>query len=389
MASLPIHQNEDHERLNDTVLAGVPDGLTLLDWRDFADARSIAEWDALTLEASEPNPFFESWNLLPAMTNLDRGGNAKLAILRCGGKLRGLMSVARSSRYYGYPLPHWHNWLHHNAFCGTPLVAKGYESAFWSALLQTLDSRPNSAFFLHLSQLPAGGAVHAALSGLLAGKQRPAAVVHSEQRAMLESNASPEAYFEASMSGKKRKELRRQHSRLSEAGLLEFRRDLTDDRIDQWCGDFLELERAGWKGQRGSALACDPGTAAFFRSALHGAAARGRAERLSLTLDGKPIAMLVNFLAPPGSFSFKTAFDEAYARFSPGVLLQRENLELLDRQDIAWCDSCASADHPMIERIWREKRTIQRISIGIGGTLRQSLFRQLLRAENGSSAGDL
>ena len=91
--------------------------------------------------------------------------------------------------------------------------------------------------------------------------------------------------------------------------------------------------------------------------------------------------MLANFLAPPGAFSFKTAFDERYARFSPGVLLQRENLDLLARGEIQWCDSCAAADHPMIERIWREKRAMVRINVAIGGSLRRKLFRQVLRAE--------
>ena len=59
--------------------------------------------------------------------------------------------------------------------------------------------------------------------------------------------------------------------------------------------------------------------------------------------------MLATFLTPPGAFSFKTTFDEAFARFSPGVLLQRENLELLARPSIEWTDSCADMDHPMID----------------------------------------
>jgi hypothetical protein len=91
--------------------------------------------------------------------------------------------------------------------------------------------------------------------------------------------------------------------------------------------------------------------------------------------------MLANFLTPPGAFSFKTAYDEAYSRYSPGVLLQRENLAMLERQDIAWTDSCASAGHPMIDHIWRERRAIGHISIAIGGPLRRAIFRSLVRAE--------
>lgn len=389
MASLPLQQEHSHEWLVAAQPAGLADGVTVIDWRDFASVDAITEWDALTQDASAPNPFFESWNLLPALANLDRSGHAQIAIFRCEGKLRGLMPLARSASYYGYPLPHLHNWLHHNSFCGTPLVARGYEAAFWADFLRWADRKPGGALFLHLTNLPNDGAVYSALRDVTAEQTRPCAIVHSEQRALLESNQGPNAYFDASMSAKKRKELRRQHKRLSEAGELRFHRYIDDYKIDQWCNDFLALEQAGWKGGEGSALACDPATASLFRTAMHGAAQRGRTERLSLSLDGKPIAMLVNFLAQPGSYSFKTAFDENYARFSPGVLLQRENLALLDRPDIAWSDSCAAADHPMIERIWREKRTIISASIGIGGTLRRTLCRQILRAETSSNAEGL
>ncbi len=360
------------------------DGITVIDWRDFAGTEAIAEWDHLAQDPSEPNPFFESWNLLPAMANLDRDGNAQIAVYRAQGELLGLMPLARSARYYGYPMPHFRNWLHCNSFCGTPLVARGHEAAFWTALLGWIDQRPGGALFLHLTNMPDHGAVYEALRNVTARQNRPAAVVNTEQRAMLHSDKSPEAYFEASMSGKKRKELRRQNKRLSEEGTLKFHRYVDGYKIDQWCNEFLTLEQAGWKGAEGSALACDPATASLFRIAMHGGSTRGRVERLSLSLDGKPIAMLVNFLAAPGSFSFKTAFDENYARFSPGVLLQQENLALLNNADIDWCDSCAAADHPMIERIWREKRTIVRVSIGIGGGLRRSLCRHILRAEIGS-----
>ena len=91
--------------------------------------------------------------------------------------------------------------------------------------------------------------------------------------------------------------------------------------------------------------------------------------------------MLANFIAPPGAFSFKTAFDERFARFSPGVLLQRENLALLERAGVDWCDSCASADHPMIDHFWRERRAIGRVSVGIGGKLRRAAFRAIARVE--------
>jgi hypothetical protein len=119
----------------------------------------------------------------------------------------------------------------------------------------------------------------------------------------------------------------------------------------------------------------------MFRQALRGAAAKDQLELLDLRLDGVPLAMLVNFICAPGSFSFKTAFDERYARFSPGVLLQIENLALLERGDVEWCDSCAAEGHPMIDSLWTGRRRIGRYSVAIGGGARRGAFGLLLRAE--------
>lgn len=347
-------------------------------WRGFTDR---AGWDALAAAAAEPNPFAERWFVEAGLNALDPRSEVRLFTLRADGRLVGVLPIVRRRRYEGYPLPHLAGWVHCNSFCGLPLVAAGHEHAFWSALLAWSDEHVGAAMFLHLAQLPADGPLYAALRDVCCAELRPAAVVHRIERALLASDRSPQAYFDAALSGKKRKELRRQFARLSEAGEVAVERHDDASELDDWANAFLALERQGWKGGEGSALGCDPAKAAFFRAALAGAAAHGRLERLAITHRGAPIAMLANFLTPPGAYSFKTAYDENYARFSPGVLLQRENLALLARAGIEWCDSCAAADHPMIERIWRERRPIVRVSIAIGGRVRRILAAALLRAE--------
>jgi CelD/BcsL family acetyltransferase involved in cellulose biosynthesis len=297
------------------------------------------------------------------------------------GEWLGLLPIRRERRYYGRPIPHLGNWVHPNCFLGAPLVAQGMERDFWRVLLAWADAKPGLALFLHLSHFPLGSALDTGLRDVLAEQQRHEALVHHEERALLSSDLSPDDYWQEALNGKKRKELRRQHSRLAELGTLAVERRDDDVGIAVWTENFLALEAAGWKGRAGSALAARPSTAALFSDALAGAAPRGRLERLSLTLDGEPIAMLASFLTPPYGFSYKTCFDEAYARFSPGVLLQRENLAMLERDDIVACDSCAAADHPMIDHIWRERRAIGRLSIAIGGPLRRALFGALARAE--------
>ncbi|GAA5060088.1 GNAT family N-acetyltransferase [Erythrobacter westpacificensis] len=358
-------------------------------WREFDRRDRIAAWDALAEWASEPNPFYESWYLLPSLRALDKAGNVTILTFETDGQLAGLMPVIQSGNYYGHPIPHLANWVHPNVFLGQPLVAQGFEHEFWRALLAWCDRHTRLSLFLHLAHVPTRGRLHDALAAVLREDARPAATVFEEERAMLRSAQASESYFEAALSAKKRKELRRQQRRLCEEGEVTFER-LTDySQIAEWTAEFLDLEARGWKGESGSAMRSHAATRELFRFAIAGSAARGRLERLALRLDGKPIAMLANFLTAPGAYSFKTAFDEDYARFSPGVLLQQQNLALLDREDIDWADSCAAQDHPMIDHLWRERRAIQRRSIGIGGGLRRAAFRTLIRLETGRGARGL
>jgi CelD/BcsL family acetyltransferase involved in cellulose biosynthesis len=354
-------------------------------WQDWCtrDPLAAGRWDHLATFASTPNPFFERWFLQPALEALDPQRRIKLLRVERAGELIGLLPVERAGQYSRWPIPHLASWLHPNCFLGAPLVQHGEEAAFWQALLTRADDRASSALFLHLAAMPLDTRLADALFATCAAQRRRIALVRREERAMLSARMAPADYLVHALPGKKRKELRRQQARLAELGTVATVRqdDATD--VHEWINQFLSLEARGWKGREGSALAAAPGTAALFRHALTEAAVRGKLERLSLTLDGRPIAMLANFLCPPGAFSFKTAFDEDYARFSPGVLLQLENLAILDRQSIDWTDSCAASDHPMIDSLWEERRPVGRLSIAIGGMARRALFGKLADVELG------
>lgn len=344
---------------------------------DIAAPAFVTAWERLVAKAAEPNPFFEPWFLLPA---LRQWGGTRRVVTKAwfvDGKLAGLFPIIRKADYYGHFTPHAAGWLHANAFCGAPVIAAGYEQGFWHALLTHFDRNSRRALFLHLPKLPADGPAHAALMQVLADSGRAHYVTHEERRALLTGPATPEAYLAQAMSAKKRKELRRQHNRLAEEGALTFERLEDAEGLGAWIAEFLALEAAGWKGEAGSSLASAPDTRAFFEQALAGAAAAGRLERLALRIDGRAIAMLVNLITPPGVYSFKTAYDETYARFSPGMLLQLENLALLARADVEWADSCAVEGHPMIERLWRGQRRMVSCNIAIGGSLRRGGFRLL------------
>lgn len=355
--------------------AGVVDPLALTP--EFA-----AQWDALASEASEPNAFAERWCLAPALQLLDPQRKARLIAVEAAGELIGLMPIGTATRYGPLPLHHSVNWAHSNHFHGAPLVRAGHELAFWQALLGWCDADARGGALLQLRRLTENGSLHRALIEAvnLRGQSRTGSV-HREARALLETDLGPEAYWDAAVRPKKRKELRRQSARLADAGALEFRHWQQGEPTKPWLDAFLALEAQGWKGQAGSALASDPATLAWVRTIIAGAATANRLDMRMLAQDGAPIAIVINFLCPPGGFAFKTTYAEGLGRFSPGVLLQHANLSLLNRADLAWVDSCAAPGHPMIDSIWRERRALVWVNAAIGGRTQRLKFAALTRAE--------
>jgi CelD/BcsL family acetyltransferase involved in cellulose biosynthesis len=82
--------------------------------------------------------------------------------------------------------------------------------------------------------------------------------------------------------------------------------------------------------------------------------AAGKLRFWKLSLNGKPIAIMHAIVDGNQAWLHKIAYDEAYAKFSPGVLLVLHATEKLFAEiGLVLVDSCAIPGHPMIENIWR------------------------------------
>jgi len=375
-----FHRKDDWEIQADGFANGLPLSEFAGQWLPVSgiDADLVEAWSDLAGQASEPNIFYEHWFLRPSLAHLDHHRDLKLFLLWAGeprhSQLLGLLPLAPEKPYGRWPVPFVQNWMHHNCFLGTPLVRKGLESIFWEKLLGALDESEWPGF-LHIKGMTINGPLDKALRAVCQGWERRCDLVHSEARALLEGDVTADEYYRTNIRKKKRKELLRIKRRLGEIGELQFGCHRDGDNLDAWIDEFLALERKGWKGKTGSALDCTDATREFFRSAVHGAAQSGQLERRDMRLDGQPITMLVSFRSGRGGFGFKTAFDEEYSNYSPGVQLQIENLACLDSETLDWVDSCASESHPMIDGLWVDRRHIGRFSIEPKGLVDRAVFR--------------
>ena len=71
--------------------------------------------------------------------------------------------------------------------------------------------------------------------------------------------------------------------------------------------------------------------------------------------------------AGSAAYAFKTTFDEAFARSSPGMLLELANVRQVDADPaIQWMDSFTEANVLAVERLWPERRAMQTVAAGVG-----------------------
>jgi hypothetical protein len=133
-------------------------------------------------------------------------------------------------------------------------------------------------------------------------------------------------------------------------------------------GDFLAIEAGGWKGRAGTAARAHADLRAFLETAVMALADEGKARIDRLFIDARAIAALVVLQSGATAWTWKIAHDENFARASPGVqLLIDVTRTLLDDARIARADSCATADHPMIDHVWRERLAMADLLFEAGG----------------------
>jgi hypothetical protein len=86
----------------------------------------------------------------------------------------------------------------------------------------------------------------------------------------------------------------------------------------------------------------------------------------SFKLDGRVIASLIVLLQSGHAWTWKTTYDEDLAKYSPGTMLMMATTEShLDDPNIQITDSCAVEDHPVMARLWSERREFATMIIGL------------------------
>jgi CelD/BcsL family acetyltransferase involved in cellulose biosynthesis len=144
---------------------------------------------------------------------------------------------------------------------------------------------------------------------------------------------------------------------------------------------FMAIEERGWKGKAGGALASAPSTQRWFEEMCAGMAAAGKLQLLALRAADETVAVQQNLVDGDLIYALKTTYDESYARFSPGALLEAKSIEVFhERADLVAMDSCAQPGAELFERIWPDRRRLQKVIVPTGAWY-ASLVVRAIRAE--------
>ncbi|RAX41596.1 GNAT family N-acetyltransferase [Rhizobium tropici] len=328
------------------------------------------ELDFLSNRAIEPNVFFSGRFLAPAMPRLE-DRQVRLALMRDNSstrsRIRLLMPFTVDKPGFAIGPSIIRVWSNSFGPLGTPLVDAEDAGETLDNLFEAL-SRPELHLptTLVLPDVRLNGRFVQMAKVIAIGRNLPIAVANPFQRPMLESNDDALAYLKRTISNAHLREMRRQWRLLENQGEVTYSVARQPRDIHLRMEEFLALEASGWKGKKRSALVTDRHHAAFAREAISNLAAIDAVRIHTIDLDGKAIASMIVLMMGGEAYTWKTAYDEAYARFSPGKLLMGELTEWhLDDANVVRSDSCAVPDHPIMSRFWHEREEMGTLIIGL------------------------
>lgn len=339
----------------------------------------VAAWTDLAARAIESNVFYEPWFLMPALRCLGPFPDQRFVLVYAPSKgggpdvLCGFFPLQSCRTETAVSLPAV-GFLRH-AFCylRTPLLRVGCAREALHAFLDWALNTTHIRVF-EVGDISGDGPFRQLLTDELYQRGTLTYLVGAHTRALFRPSADVEVYLRKAMSSRHLREFRRKERRLAEHGAIRYEENHRQTDVDGFVETFLRVEAAGWKGRGQTALLSRKASSDLFREVARGASAQNRLLTLTLWVGDRPAAMRVSFLAQNGAAAFKIAYDEELGRYSPGVLLELENVRRLhEHRTLSWMDCGAVPYNSLFNHVWIHRRTIETVLLA-GDSIRGGLL---------------
>jgi CelD/BcsL family acetyltransferase involved in cellulose biosynthesis len=262
------------------------------------------------------------------------------------------------------------------AFLSNPVVDPDFTAETVAAFFDAIERERSLPKVIRLRYLDGSADTYPAIMNALAARGAQALKLSERERPYVTKD------FGLKKSGSTRKKLRQDWNRLTALGAADIVNDRARGAVESAFETYLTMEAASWKGSRGTALLCDAEDAAFARRLISDLAAGGNASVALLKVDSRAVAAQVLLYCGTTAYTWKTAFDAAFAKFSPGALLVDKMTEQLFAEGTIEAIESCSPEGGFMNQIWDGRRTSVDMlaDVGAGKSLG---FRAVVAGERG------
>ena len=284
------------------------------------------EWNELLARSHFDVPFLRHEWLRTWWTHFSRNDQISVILARRDGRLAFAMPLLEDKISLGpvkltalRSLTNTHSFRYHF------LLERGREDvieAVWDYLLQ----RDRRWHVLVLADVPMDVGIGEQLLGHVRSHGELAGTWHACESAYLAIDGAW-ADHEQKMAKSVRKQLRSQRNRLGRQGDVRLEVLTDPDEVAAALPEAFEIERRSWKGERGTAIACNPTLVGFYSELARIAARLGWMRLSFLRVDQTRAAFEYGLQYNRRFHSVKIGYDaERFRKFSTGRLLVMDSI---------------------------------------------------------------
>ncbi|MFJ2298197.1 GNAT family N-acetyltransferase [Oerskovia paurometabola] len=362
-------------------------------------ADDLAAWQRLADSSLEPNPYFEPAVLGAAARGLGGGRAVRALVVADGSGWLAFLPFETVGRNRLWPARHASldgPFVERFAALRAPLVDAARPRLAVASLVAALHARRRAlGQAVDLPLLRASGETTTLLLDAFARAGMPVREWDRISRGAFVpgrvpgSGAGQEAgdVLGPHLSASRRKNLRRGRRHLAEELGQELR--IVDATAEPGIVEqFLDLEAAGWKGDRakgGEARRVVPGAAEWFAGLIETYRERGEAHVLRVGPPGAPVYLAVRVRRDGVVFSISDAYDPAWSAHSPGAWGRLLGMRLLaEMPGTVLVDSCIDPRrYPDETMLYPDRVDLVSVTCAVGSWPSRVLLSAIVAAGRG------
>lgn len=222
------------------------------------------------------------------------------------------------------------------------IFAKSGETAAFESFWDYLRSRPRRWDVLELQHVPADAAFCRELERVAGRDQYNTEVWTGGPSPFVKISGTWDDYYNT-LKTKFRSNMRNRLRRLGELGGVGCEVITGAPEAAASIDEGFRIEQMGWKGEEGSAIACVPAVAGFYKKWADTAARNGWLRLSFLNVNGRRVAVDYSVLYNKRLYCMKIGFDPEFSPFSVGQMLCQERIRNSFEEGLAEYDFLGEA----------------------------------------------